>query len=270
MKKYFQYKSGKQIFRLLITDSDKLLIETRDTNTKEVFFNCFELESGKQIFTEIQLEEKTWLGVEAVYKDIIYFHKFPKPNMPGHKEIIAFDIAGQKIIWQNNVYAFSFVYEDKVYAYTQGFEERFFYSLDYITGEVLKDFGSNYELINSLKAQQENSKDWSRYIYPELNISGADDKNKQIISQFTDGFSLVGEIEWLEINDLLFFTFHTKEKDEKFTNRFAAVSKTYGETILFETLNEKITALLTDSFFVYKKYLFLLKGKDEVTIYRLE
>lgn len=270
MNKHFEYKSEKQIFRLLISDSEKLLIETRDTETKEVFFNCFELENGKRIFNDLQLEEKTWLGIEAIYKEIIFFHKFPKPDMPGHKEIIAFDLEQQKIIWQNNELAFSFVYDGKVYCYSQGFEERFFSALDYKTGELVNDLGNNFTSVNSLRTESENSKDWSCYVYPELKKSYASESNQQVITQFTEGFSLVGEIEWAELDDILLFTFHTKEKDEKFTNRFAAISKTTCDTILFEALNEKITALLTDSFFVYKNFLFLLKGKNEVRIYGLK
>ncbi|KAF0150552.1 MAG: hypothetical protein FD143_2555 [Ignavibacteria bacterium] len=269
MKKHFEYISEKQIFRLLLSGSDKLLIETRNTNTKEVSFNCFELISGKQILCDLQLEEKTWLGVEAIYKDIIFFHKFPKPNMPGHKEIIAFDIAEKKITWQNKEYAFAFVYEGKVYCYTQGFEERFFYALDYLTGEVKEDIGSNYALINSLRTQAENAKDWSPYAFPKSNVAYADESSQKIITQFTAAFSLVGQIEWIVKNNILLFTFHTKEKNEKFTNRFAAISTINGEASLFETLNENVMALLTDSFFVYKEYLFLLKGKNEVLIYWL-
>ncbi len=270
MNKHFNYKSDKQIFRLLISDSDKLLIETRDTETKEVFFNCFELENGKKVFNDLQLEEKTWLGIEAIYKDVIFFHKFPKPDMPGHKEIIAFDLVKQKTIWQNNELVFSFAFDDKVYSYSQGFEERFFYALDYKTGELVNDLGNNLSLVNSLRTESENSKDWSRYIYPELKKSYASETNQQLIKQFTESFSLVGEIEWAELDDILLLSFHSKDKDEKFTNRFAAVAKTTGTTILFETLNEKITALLTDSFFVYKKFLFLLKGKNEVFVYKTE
>ncbi|MEW6653999.1 MAG: DUF4905 domain-containing protein [Bacteroidota bacterium] len=269
MTKHFDYKSDKLIFRLLITDSDKLLIESRDANTKEVYFNCFCLETRRQILNNLQLAEKIWLGVEAVYKDIIFFHKFPKPDMPGHKGIIAFDIAQQKIIWQNNEYAFSFVYQDKVYCCTQGFEERFYYSLDYLTGEANNNLGSNFAQANSIRTEAENQKDWSQYLYPEPNISHADKSIQQTITQFTDRLSLAGELEWAKIKDLLLFTFHTREKNNKFTNRFAALSITSGKTILYETINENVTALLTDSFFVYKEFLFLLKGKNEVVIYKL-
>jgi hypothetical protein len=268
MKKHFGFKSEKQVFRILITETDKLIIETRDTGTKEVSFHCYDLQTGGCVFSNHQLEEKTWLGIEAIYKDVIYFHKFPKPDLPGHKEIIAFDIATQKILWQNNEYAFAFVHNEKVYCFTQGFEERFFFVLDYLTGEVIDDLGSNYTLVNSLRTESEQAKNWNNYIYPELNLSSADEATQQTIAQFTNGFTLVGEIEWAKAKSLLLFTFHTKEKDEKFTNRFAAISN--DETVAYETLNENVTALLTDSFFVYKNYLFLLKGKNAVVVYRME
>ncbi len=270
MEKHFGFVSDKQIFRLLITDADKLVVETRDTSTKEVSFHCFELNDGKSIFTDLQLEEKTWLGIEAIYKDVIFFHKFPKPDMPGHREIIAFDIVSQKVIWQNDSYVFSFVYQDKVYCFTQGFEERFFYALDFQTGEVKEDLGNDYSLVNSMRSEAEGEKDWSNYIYPEINLTSADAVTYQIVNQFTEGFSLTGEIEWASFKDLSLFSFHTKEKDEKFTNRFAVISKSSGETILFETLNENVTALLTDSFFVYMNYVFVLKGKNEVHVYKLD
>lgn len=270
MEKQFSFASDKQIFRILITDSDKLVIETRDTNTKEVSFHCFVLYNGQSIFSDLQLEEKTWLGIEAIYKDVIFFHKFPKPDMPGHREIIAFDIASQKVIWQNESYAFSFVHQDKVYCFTQGFEERFFYALDYQTGEIKDDLGNDYLLVNSIRTEAEGEKDWSSYIYPELNLMSADAVTYQIIKQFTEGFSLTGEVEWANFKDLSLFSFHTKEKDEKLTNRFAVISKSSGQTILFETINENVSALLTDSFFVYKNYVFVLKGKNEVHVYRLD
>lgn len=270
MKKHFGFKSDKQIFRILITETDKLVIETRDTTTKEVSFHCYDLQTGGSVFSNHQLEEKTWLGIEAIYKDVIYFHKFPKPDMPGHKEIIAFDIAEQKVLWHNSENAFLFVHQDKVYGFTQGFEDRYFVTLDYLSGETKENLGSNYTLINSLRAQADSEKDWSAYVYPELNISTADEAIKQTILNYTRNFSLTGEVEWASANELLMFSFHTKEKDEKLTNRFVALNKASAKVILSETLNENVTALLTDSFFVYKNYVFLLKEKNEVEIYGLK
>ncbi|OGU83272.1 MAG: hypothetical protein A2499_16300 [Stygiobacter sp. RIFOXYC12_FULL_38_8] len=269
MKKHFEFKSDKQVFRILITETDKLLIETRDTTTKEVSFHCYDLQTGDCVFSNYQLEEKTWLGIEAIYKDVIYFHKFPKPDLPGHKEIIALDIASQKVLWHNNENAFLFAYQDKVYSFTQGFEDRYFLTLDYMSGEQKENLGSDYTLVNSLRAESDIAKDWSCYVYPELNLSTADETTMQTILNFTRSFSVKGEIEWASINELLMFSFHAKEKDEKLTNRFVALNKNSTKTIMAETLNENVTALLTDSFFVYMDFLFLLKEKNEVVVYVL-
>ena len=98
-KKYYKVDYPNQIWRLLISDKDKLIIETRNPETKEAFFNCFDINNKKVLFDNFQLEEKYYVGIETVHNEIIYFHKFPKPDLPNHKEIIAFDINSQKILW---------------------------------------------------------------------------------------------------------------------------------------------------------------------------
>ena len=96
IKRIYSFSNNRQIWRLIPTATEKLIIEERDTENKEVFFNCLEISSGVKIFSELQLEEKFWVGIEAVNNDIIYFHKFVKPDMPRHQGIIAFDIEIKK------------------------------------------------------------------------------------------------------------------------------------------------------------------------------
>ena len=43
LKKTFSFTDKNQIWRLLISETDKLLIETRDLEKKEVFFHCYDL-----------------------------------------------------------------------------------------------------------------------------------------------------------------------------------------------------------------------------------
>ena len=97
IKKSLHYKSQNQIWRLLISENDYLLIETRDTNNKEVFFNCFDLNKSQKLFLNMQFEEKYWLGIEKFHKNILLLHRFTKPDMPDHKGIIAFDVVQKKL-----------------------------------------------------------------------------------------------------------------------------------------------------------------------------
>jgi len=271
MKKHFKYKSEKQIWRILISDSDKLILETRDLNTKEVFFNCFFLENGENIFSDLQLDEKCWIGIEDVYKDTIFFHYFPKPDMPHHKGIIAFDITTQKILWTNNEFSFLFAGEDRVYGFKQGFDERFFSSLDYLSGGLIEDLGSDHKRINALQKSAENEKDWSSYLYPKVFSNDETDyRIAEAIRRQINNTNIEGEIEYNSKNDLLFFNHHTKVFENSFVNKFLAVDLNSNNVILTEILNANAPSLFTDSFFVYKKYLFLLREKNEVIVYKVE
>ena len=270
MNKHFTYKSDKQLWRILISDNDKLLLETRNTETKEVYFHCFDLITGVEIFSNLQLEEKQWIGIETVYKDIIYFHRFPKPDLPGHKEIIAFDIASQKIIWTNTEYSFQFIYNDKIYCFVQGFEDRTYFAIDYLSGGLIEELGSNYSMINNLRSEADQYKDWSRYIYPVRISESENEAEKKLIETKTEKLQLAGEIEFNLYKNMLMFNYHEKNKGGTYTNKFQIIDVESAKTIFESDLNQNVSNLFTDSFFIYKEFLFLLRGKHAVDVYYLD
>ncbi len=268
--KHFSLKSQKQIWRIIISDTDKLIFETRDTNTKETFYCCHNVTTQENIFSDIQLDEKYYLGIEAVYKDIIFFHKFPKPDLPGHKQIIAFDIASQKILWTNVDLSFFFIDDNLVYGFQQGFEERYFFALDYLSGELVKEFGDDYKTINALRNKAENEKDWSNYLYPQIFKHGSNEKIDHAINSQINKLDIAGNVEYNVYNYLLLFNFHSKVFEGNMANKFIAFDLKTDKILLTEVLNANTTALFTDSFFVYKNLLFLLREKNEVLIYKIE
>jgi hypothetical protein len=52
-------------------------------------------------------------------------------------------------------------------------------------------------------------------------------------------------------------------------NKFSVVDLDSEEELFNETLSPNTSAFMTDCFFIYKNFLFLLKGKDEVIIYKI-
>ncbi len=269
LTKLYSYKSSGQIWRILISDPEKLILETRDRSTKEVSLQCFELFTGKKIFSDFQLEEKHWVGIETVYEDLILLHKFPKPDMPGHKEIIAVDIPTQKVLWTNNELSFLFAYKDKVYGYKQGFDERYFTSLNYLTGEVVEDLGNNSEAVNSLRNLSENEKDWSVYTFPKNFSADVDLTITRAIQSQTANLEVTGNIEYILYYDLLLFNYHVKESSSNTYNKFTAIDLMSNKVILDEIINTNVRAFFTDSFFTYKNLLVLLREKNEVIIYSI-
>jgi hypothetical protein len=271
LKKLYQHDNRKQIWRILPTTNNKIVIEERKINTKEVFFCCLDIESGKKIFKDFQLEEKNWIGIESIYNDIIFFHAYGKPNMPAHKSIIAFDIPTQTILWQNDNYIYSFIDNDKVYCYQQRFEGRIFFALDYLTGNVLEDFGNDASAINKLK-EESDAKLWEQnYLFPEYfnrNYSAEKDYEKYLQQVLTEKV-IKGEINYLNYEDILLFNFHEVTKTNTLSNEFLAIDLKKNKILLKETLDKNLINLMPESFFVKDNFLFLIVDKTKLFVYQI-
>ncbi len=272
LKKAYSFSNRKQIWRLLVTNSDKLIIETRDLKSKEVTFTCNNVLSGKTIFKNFQLDEKIWLGIEEIYNDVIYFHKYAKPDMPGHKGIIAFDINSKKELWSTEKYLYLFVHENKIYAYKELFEGRRFFTLNCKTGELLKDLGENYEQINELRNEVKLNKDYSNYLFPE-NLFRQDNSNSEISStifNFINKDDVLGGVEYILASNLLVFNYHKKNNDGNYSNHFFAIDVDSQKEITKFVLNSFVNSPVPDSFFIYKNMLIVLKEKTELLVFQIK
>jgi len=269
LKKHFTFKSKHQVWRILISESDKLIIEVRDTINRQVFFSCYYLISGKRIFNSYQLEEKFWIGIESIYKDIIFFHKFSKPDMPGHKQIIAFDINEQKVLWANETFTFSFIHNDNVYCYSDGFEGRNYVALNHINGEIRKDFGINNPEVNLLRNQSESEKRFDHYLFPNKYLESRCDKTVvNIINNTIINLDIVGDVEYNIYKDSLLFNFHSRVLSS-IINKFYAVDISSNKILFSEVLSSNLNAFVPDTFFVYKEFLIMLKERNGVLVYKL-
>lgn len=270
IEKLYSITNGKQLWRILISDTEKLFIETRDKEKKEVFFSGFILESGEPIFENYQFEEKFWIGIEKIYKDILYLHKYPKPDLPGHKGIIAFDSASQKTLWTNSAGIFQFVYNDKVYVRKESYDEVENIVLDYLTGEPLSQTVSIEEL-NRLYNIANDESDAFRYEFPEI-LYGDEKKDSELLSLIEknlNGKEYVGNIEYCLKDNLLCASVHIKKSDGTMKNLVFANNLETNEVLLEQTANDNLELFAADTFFMYDNYFFLLKEKKILEVYQL-
>jgi hypothetical protein len=268
LKKLYKYDNGKQIWRILPTTNKKIVVEERDTKTKEVFFSCLDIESGKKILNAYQLEEKNWIGIETVYNDLIFFHKYAKPDMPMHKGIFAFDIFSKSILWQNDNYVFAFVYEDKVYCYQQRFENRIFFSLDYLTGNIIQDFGNDVSMLNQLKEKIDEEFWQQNYLFPEhfnRNDSITEDHQKYILKVLDENV-VKGEVSFMKIKNL--FCLIIMKYQNKYFNIFFSIDLK-NKILLKESLDKNLVNLMPESFFVKDNFLFLIVDKTKLFVYQI-
>ncbi len=272
IKKLYTYETKQHVWRILLTDAGQFVIETRDIETKEVFFNCIDIETGKPLFKDYQPEEKYWVGIETIYKDVIFFHKYAKPDLPGHKEIFCFDIAAQKILWKQGAYTFLFVYNDQVICAADTFEGWHFYALDYKTGEVVTDYGENAAQINSLRNLAEDEKDYSLYKFPEKITKEIIKKIEEetVIKDTLRSLDIIGDVEYTYYEDLFLMNYHYKIAGGLMQNKFTAVDLERNKIIFNEILNSEAKAFVPDTFFVHRNILILLKERNQIIICRIE
>ncbi len=272
LKKLYKHDNGKQIWRILPTTNKKVVVEEREIKTKEVFFSCLDIESGKKNFSQIQLDEKNWIGIESIYNNIIFFHTYGKPDMPAHKSIIAFDILSQSILWQNDNYVFSFVFDNKVYCYQQRFESRVFFALDYLTGNVVEDFGSDVTVIIKLKEKVDKDFWKQNYLFPEnfIRTTTPSEAYQKYLQQVLIDKVIKGEVSYLNIDNLLLFNYHEVSKMNTLNNIFTAVNLIKNKILLSETLDKNLVNLMPESFFVKDNFLFLIVDKTKLFVYQIK
>ncbi len=267
LKKHIRFKDGNQVWRILISPTGKLVIETRNPEKKEAYFSCIDLQSSKKIFKSFQFDDKYWIGIEDIYNDTILLHRFSKPDMPGHKSIIAFDVNNKSILWQNNEYAFLFLYQKKIYAYRQQFEGRQFFTLDPLTGELLDELGNDQLKMNELKYKADESRDFSKYIFPQpIELS----ESNEIVKDVCRDFDVSGDVEFLKVRNFLIFNFHSRAINNFLENRFFIYDLVKKKIVIKEILNSAVLSVVPDSFFVYDNYVIVLKDKSETLVYKME
>ncbi len=268
IQKEYSFFNGRQIWRLIPTESAKIIIEERNVETKEVFFNCLDINTGENILSNLQLEEKFWIGIETVYKDIIYFHKYIKPDMPRHKGITAYDMITKKVLWNNEDYTFLFVSQNKLYTYQELFEGRQFYSIDYRNGNVVEDLKEDAAKINELREETIQQQNYEGYYFTEYfdrNLE-ADADVLNLVEEIKSHYVITGKIEFIKINNLLLLSFYEISDGGYFDNIFLAIDISNKKIILEEKLNTHVKAFIPDSFFVKDNLIFLLKEKEKLDV----
>ncbi len=241
LKKKYKFDNNRQIWRIIPANKSKLFIEEREPEKKQVYFHCLSIDSGKKILSNFQLEDKFWVGIEDVQDDIIYFHKFAKPDMPKHRGIFAFDITAKELIWQNPEFIFLFRLDDKIYTYKEKFEGRNYYSINSVNGEILEDFGNDHERINLLRNESSGRANEESYLFPEAfdPEMGLPDSANDFIKSLRNDYVITGKVEYILKDQLLMMSFHETNSRGSLTNLFKAVDLSTGKYILEEKINNR-------------------------------
>jgi len=191
--------------------------------------------------------------------------------MPHHRGILAFNIKTKKTIWENAERTFLFIKDEKVFTFQQQFEQREYFVLDFYTGEVVDELGTDSDSINLLREEVNASEDFSSYFFPasfgvDNNI---DQSAMELLQKLRENHVITGKIEYVLKEQLLMFNIHQVNSDNSLNNLFKAVDLSNGKYILEKVLNFSTNAFVPDSFFLKDNILFLLIERTKLEVYTI-
>lgn len=269
IQKVFSYSQDFNIWRILITELEQIIVEERDINKKEVYFSCIDLISGKPVWKNINFEnEKFWIGIEGTKSNYLFLHMFEKPDMPAHKKIITVDLNSGNLVWKSDELTFYGFDNEFVYAFNKNLSSREFFKLKMNDGEVVESLGDDEKAKIFLDNLPEI--DYSNYIFASTIGERSDfDSQRETIKKFIGENKFLSLCEFIEIDKYLVFNYYDKVAQWSLINRLVIYDKDEEKPLIIETINSSTPAPVPDSFFFYKDYLIFIRDKKELNVFKL-
>jgi hypothetical protein len=267
LKKLLKHSRNRTIWRLLLNNENLLLVEERDLAKREAAFQCYDLATGKKVLSDLQFEEKFWVGVETFLGDIIYFHGYRKPDMPWHQGITAYSVSQKKVVWENKDFVFAFLDDGTLFGMQQQFETTKYYAIDPLTGALRGEQPEDEAVIRHRRSEMNAKADYSRYNFP-VQFST---ESQPLIEPLLDGLAKPEEtvVEYLAMVNMLLVVLQRSKTPTTYDQRLLAIEIPSKKAILQEVLNENQKSVLFDSFFIYNNCLIVIQNKETVLVYTL-
>ncbi|MBS4028163.1 MAG: DUF4905 domain-containing protein, partial [Ignavibacteriales bacterium] len=80
LRPVWQYTCDGILWRLKVSNNRLILGEDRNTEAKTVSYFCVEETTGKILWKNLKFDEPFWIGINAVYNNVAYFHEYESPS----------------------------------------------------------------------------------------------------------------------------------------------------------------------------------------------
>ncbi len=270
IEKLFSYSDKNMIWRLLVSDEDNLIIETRDPSDKKAYFHSLKMSDGRKNFIRKSLVDDFWTGIEEINGRNIILHKYVKPDMPEHTGVYAVDTVSGEEVWGYPNLQYNFSIKNKIYCVGEesGIERK--YIIDAVSGEISRaedEDSSNWKELNE-KAYE--LSDYSDYHFPEFELfAGIEPGVTDDIIKKSTG-SVFPRTEVIRLEKILIASIHYLRKDTNLDHKLFAFELDSCEKILDIKLDSKTEKFNPDTFFIYKDILVVIREKTKVIIYKIK
>lgn len=272
----WNYSSPNIIWRILFDEEDAIVGESRDQGKKETFFFALEEKTGKKLWGGVSFDEKWWIGIETASKGIAILHKYAQPDLPEHKGIFVVDIASGQLRWKNEELTFEFLVDDVFCGSKTLFDKRLFHLLNLSTGETAEVLEANDPRIPELRNLSVSKHVIGDYHYAGQFVSKEAEPNiRSIIEKETSGKPLVGEIEFLLIDNHLITSYYLQRKKKAsdegtLENRLVIYDLHQRKRVFLDILNSNSRFPLPETFFVRNGLLYYIKDYHQLIALKVQ
>ncbi len=259
----WRFEATGQIWRVMPDATHYFVGEDRDVQPKATSFFCVDALNGSALWRDVRIDEQWWVGLESIYRDVVFLHKFATPDMPGHKGIIALDILNGNHLWRDDEAVFLRVDGDIVVAgklQPTGLET---VALHFRTGKASSSV---------LEADHSASDDLEATQFP-IPLELVDNELRDCIAKVISPSSL--SVEVFATDQLAIISHHEKEekggKEEgvSYSNFLRVLDLETSKLLFEERLAVGAPSPVADTFFIRGEMLYYVKDRKILTGVRL-
>lgn len=271
LKPFWRFSQTGNLWSIYNAGKNYITGETRDKDKKLPHFFTIESRTGKVLLKNFILDKQdSFICSIAASEKYLFLSRLISSEMPIHKGIIAIDILTGAKVWENNDYEYMFHTTDSIYTKKTEFENIKYQKLDINFGNVIEHYKENdtltlFEIRNkSIERDIEEEKN-----FPLYNIEYASKEAIDIFKSKINDLREFDNIEFIEWNDILIFTYHRKKSDNNFQVSICIYDKITGDKLFEEKIYNKAPSVYPDNFFIVDNFLYYIKEKKELVAIKL-
>lgn len=135
----WSYTTGGILWQIQTGSKRFLVGEDRWIEKKATSFFCVERRTGKILWRNLNPGDRWWIGIEAVTDEVVVFHGFASPDLPGHRSISVVELESGRVLWGNPDLTFVGLERGLITARAESHGKRHVVRVAPLTGEILNE-----------------------------------------------------------------------------------------------------------------------------------
>jgi hypothetical protein len=238
--------------------------EQRDPARKEATFFCVNRESGQILWQGAVFVDPWWTGIEAVHRDMVFFHGFATPQMPQHLGITAVDLFTGKKLWERPDLRFAGAGGDRVLGAEGDPSGEHFCLVDRVTGRTEAPAGPREA--SAFTDESAQLEEQPRFPGPAEAAAAEDPPSGALVQARLVGVHVAGRVGVLNFKKRLVFSYHDHvnfpdEQKPLYDHVLLVADRAQGRIVFSAVLDTGIGSLVPEPFFVHLDTLYCIRER---------